>query len=412
MTTTSRPEAAQAEATATPQSTVKPRPALQRIRLRGLTGDEVFPLAGSAAGAIALVWVLYEHVLPLTGALGFWVCCYVVFLALYAAVAAMTSGRRVVTDRLAAVAAASAGLFALTAVFAQISYIAFRAWPAVTHLNFWTQTMATTGSLQPLTSGGVVQGMVGSLEQLGIATLLAVPLGVLAAVFLAEVGGLLAHPVRVIVTAMTALPEIVAGLFIYATVILTLGTREDGLAAGLALTVMMLPIVTRASEVMLRMVPNSLREASYALGASQWRTVWNVVLPTAKSGLTTVSVLGMARVVGETAPLLFTAGLTNFLNANPFHGPQTGMPLLIWAFIRITPTTNMIERGFGAGLVLLVMVLILFTLARVLGGKAPGELTRRQRRRIARDARTRRTAAQRSKAQRTTAPRTTGRQPS
>jgi len=229
--------------------------------------------------------------------------------------------------------------------------------------------------------------MLGSLEQLGIATMLAVPLGVLAAVFLAEVGGLLAHPVRIIVTAMTALPEIVAGLFIYATVILTLGTRQDGLAAGLALTVMMLPIVTRASEMMLRMVPNSLREASYALGASQWRTVWNVVLPTARSGLTTVTVLGMARVVGETAPLLFTAGLTNFLNANPFHGPQTGLPLLIWADIRITPSANMIERGFGAGLALLLMVLILFTAARMLGGKAPGELTRRQRRRIARDAR-------------------------
>jgi phosphate transport system permease protein len=396
MTATSPPEAPQAQPTTAP-----PRPAPQRIRLRAVTADEAFPLFGAAAGAIALVWVLYEHVLPLSGALGFWVCCYVVFLFLYAAVAAMTSGKRVVTDRLAAVAAASAGLFALAVIAAQIGYIAFRSWPAVTHLNFWTQTMATTGSLQPLTSGGVVQGMVGSLEQLGIATLLAVPLGVLAAVFLAEVGGLLAHPVRVIVTAMTALPEIVAGLFIYATVILTLGTREDGLAAGLALTVMMLPIVTRASEVMLRMVPGSLREASYALGASQWRTVWNVVLPTARSGLTTVSVLGMARVVGETAPLLFTSGLTNFLNANPFHGPQTGMPLMIWAFIRITPTADMIERGFGAGLVLLVMVLILFTAARLLGGKAPGELTRRQRRRIARDARTRRTTAQR----------TTGRQP-
>jgi phosphate transport system permease protein len=315
------------------------------------------------------------------------VCCYGVFLILYASVTAMQYGRRVVTDRLASVAAASAGLFALAVIAGQIGYVAFRGWPAVRHLNFWTQTMQATGSLQPLTSGGVVHGMVGSLEQLGISTLLAVPLGILTAVFLAEVGGLLAHPVRVIVTAMTGLPEIVAGLFIYATVILSLGTRQDGLAAALALAVMMLPIVTRASETMLRMVPNNLREASYALGASQWRTVWNVVLPTAKSGLTTVSVLGMARVVGETAPLLFTAGLTNFLNVNPFHGPQTGMPLLIWAFIRVTPTANMIERGFGAGLALLLMVLILFTAARVLAGKTPGELTRRQQRRIARDAR-------------------------
>jgi phosphate transport system permease protein len=170
-------------------------------------------------------------------------------------------------------------------------------------------------------------------------------------------------------------------------VILTLGTRQDGFAAALALAVMMLPVVTRAAEVMIRLVPNSLREASYALGGSQWRTVWNVVLPTARSGLTTVSVLGMARAVGETAPLLFTSGFTNFLNANPFHGPQSGMPILIWYFIRISPTPNMIDRGFGAALTLLIMVLILFSAARALGGKAPGELTWRQRRRIARDAR-------------------------
>jgi phosphate transport system permease protein len=359
----------------------------RRIQLRPVTADEIYPPLGAAAGAIALVWVLYERVLPFTGALGFWLCCYGVFLILYAAVTAMRHGRRGVTDRLAAVAAGTAGLFALGVIADQIGYITFRGWPAITHLNFWTQTMKTTGQLAPLTSGGVVHGMVGSLEQLGIATLLAVPLGILAAVFLAEVGGALAHPVRVIVTAMTALPEIVAGLFIYATVILTFGTRQDGFAAALALAVMMLPIVTRGAEVMLRLVPNSLREASYALGASQWRTTWNVVLPTARSGLTTVSVLGMARAVGETAPLLYTSGLTNFLNANPFHGPQTGMPLLIWVFIRITPTPNMIERGFGAALALLLMVLILFTAARVLGGKAPGELTRRQRRRIARDAR-------------------------
>ena len=364
-----------------------PRTVPERIRLHGVTSDDMYSLLGAAAGAIALVWVLFERVLPFTGALAFWLCCYVMFVILYATVTAMKSGRRVVTDRLALVAAVTAGLFALAVVVIQIGYVAVRGWPAVTHLNFWTQTMRSTASLQPLTSGGVVHGMVGSLEQLGIATVLAVPLGVLAAIFMAEVGGPLAFPVRIIVTAMTALPEIVAGLFVYATVVLGLGTRQEGLAAGLALAVMMLPIVTRASELMLRLVPNSLREASYALGASQWRTVWNVVLPTARSGLTTVSVLGMARVVGETAPLLVTSGLTNFLNANPFHGPQTGMPLLIWAFIRITPTTNMIERGFGAGLVLMLMVLILFTAARVLGGKAPGELTRGQRRRIARDAR-------------------------
>lgn len=359
----------------------------RRIRRRTVTADEVYPVLGAAAGAIALVWVVFEHFLPFTGAVSFWLCCYAVFLLLYTSVTAMRYGRRDVADRLAAVAAVSAALFALAVIVGQIAYITFRGWHAVTHLNFWTQTMATTGPLDPLTRGGVLQGMVGSLEQLGIATALSVPLGVTAAIFLAEVGGRMAHPVRVIVTAMTALPEIVAGLFVFATVILTLGTRQDGLAAALALTVMMLPTVTRASEVMIRLVPNSLREASCALGASQWRTVWNVVLPTARSGLATVSVLGMARAVGETAPLLFTAGLSNFMNTNPLHGPQSGLPLLIWAFIRITPSSQMIERGFGAGLALLIMVLILFTAARAIGGRAPGELSGRQRRRLAREAR-------------------------
>ncbi|HUN31507.1 MAG TPA: phosphate ABC transporter permease PstA [Trebonia sp.] len=379
--------------TKTPRATAagQPVPAQpareRRIQLNLVTADEVYPVIGSAAGAIALVWVLYERVLPFTGALGFWLCCYGVFLVLYASVTAMRYDRRVVVDRLAAVATASAALFALSVIGGQILYITIQGWPAITHVNFWTQTMQATGQLQPLTSGGVWHAMVGSLEQLGIATALAVPLGVLAALFLAEVGGPLGHLVRVIVTAMTGLPEIVAGLFIYATVILALGTRQDGFAGALALGVMMLPIVTRGSEVMLRLVPGNLREASYALGASQWRTVWNVVLPTARSALTTVSVLGMARAVGETAPLLFTTGFTNFLNANPFHGPQTGLPLVIWAFIRLSPSATMIQRGFGAGLALLLMVLILFTAARVLGGKAPGELTRGQRRRIARDAR-------------------------
>jgi phosphate transport system permease protein len=260
-----------------------------------------------------------------------------------------------------------------------------RGWPAVGHLNFFTQTMVLAGPLQPLSIGGVLQAVVGSLEQLGLATAFSVPLGIIAALFLAEIGGARAQPVRVIVTAMTGLPEIVAGLFIYTMAIVTLGLHQCGFAGSLALTVMMLPIVTRGAEVILRLVPGTLREASYALGGSHARTVWNVVLPTARTGLTTVSILGMARAVGETAPLLFTVGFTNSLNANPFSGPQSSLPILIWDFIRQYPKGAMTERGFGAGLALMVMVLLLFSAARLLGGKAPGELTRGQRRRLARD---------------------------
>jgi phosphate transport system permease protein len=245
--------------------------------------------------------------------------------------------------------------------------------------------MATTGPLSPLGSGGVLHAVVGTLEQLGLATLFAVPLGIASAIFLSEVGGFLARPVRVLVEAMTSLPDIIAGLFVLAFVILTLGVQESGFAAALALTVTMMPIVARGSEAVLRIVPAMLREASYALGASQWRTVWNVILPTARSGLATVVVLGMARGIGETAPILLTAGYAQGMNANPLHGWQTSLVTYIFNEHSV-PHPNDQVRTFGAALTLVVLVLILFITARWLGGGKPGELSRRDRRRIAREA--------------------------
>jgi phosphate transport system permease protein len=358
----------------------------RRVRLRAFTLDGACALFGSAAAALGLTWLLYERILPLSGAFGFWLLWYLAFLACYATVTALTWGRRAVADRLIALVMVSAGLLIVAVILDQIGYTVFRGSPALRHTNFFTQTMALTGPLDPLTSGGVLHAMVGSLEQMGIATALAVPLGLLAALFMAEVGGPMARPVRSLIEAMTSLPEIIAGLFIYALVLLTFGLRPSGFAAGLALTVMMIPFVARSSEVMLRLVPNNLREASYALGASQWRTTWTVVLPTARSGLTTAVVLGMARAIGETAPVLLTAGSTLFMNGNPFHGNQISLPLYIYEYVR-HPQPADIQRAFGAALVLIAVVLVLFTTARLLGGKAPGELTRRQRRRIGRDRR-------------------------
>lgn len=358
-----------------------------RVRLHGVTASEVCAVVGAAGGALGLTWVLYERVLPLSGTLGFWVFWYVVFLAMYAAVTAMTTNNgRVVGDRLIAVVMTSAAVIVLAIIGNQIVYTIYRGWPALAHFgNFVTQTMQSAGPLQGLDVGGVFHAIIGSLEQMGIATAISVPLGVLAALFLAEVGGPLARPIRTIVEAMTALPEIIAGLFIYALVILTLGLGDSGFAASLALTVMMIPYVTRSSEVMLRLVPGALREASLALGASQWRTAWLVVLPTARAGLTTAVVLAMARAIGETAPVLLTAGFTPFLNADPLHHPQTDLPLYIFNYVRL-PQATFVARAFGAGLVLMLVVLILFTTARALGGREPGRLSGRQRRRIAREA--------------------------
>jgi phosphate transport system permease protein len=354
-----------------------------RIRLSRVDSADVGSAAGAFVAAVSLVWVIYERVLPLTGALGFWLCVYGTFLGLYALVTGLQHDRRVVVDRLVSVALATAGVLVLGIVIDQIGYIVYRGHHALGHGNFFTQTMSLTGPLDPLSSGGMWHAVVGSLEQMGLATAFSVPLGIAAALFLVEVGGPLARPVRTIVEAMTALPEIIAGLFIYAVVIITFGLQTSGFAAALALTVMMIPVVTRTSEVILRLVPGNLREASYALGAGQARTVLGVVLPTARSGLATAVVLAMARAIGETSPVLLTAGFTKELNTNPFSGPQTSLPLYIYNYFRFPQQTE-VDRAFGAGLALMIMVLVLFTIARALGGKAPGELSRRQRRRLAR----------------------------
>jgi phosphate transport system permease protein len=149
---------------------------------------------------------------------------------------------------------------------------------------------------------------------------------------------------------------------------------------------MMLPIIIRAADVVIRLVPGTLREAALALGASQWRTIWHVVLPTARSGITTAVILGTARGIGETSPVLLTAGFAQTMNANPTSGAQTSLPLYTFQMVR-TGEPGLIARAFGAAAVLMVLVLFLFVLARIIGGRAPGQLSRGQRRRRARASR-------------------------
>jgi phosphate ABC transporter permease subunit PstA len=360
-------------------------PVQRRVRIRQVSTEGALSVIGSAAGSVALTWVLYERVLPLSGAFGFWVSWYVVFLLMYTAVAALQWDGRVVRDRVASVALGSGGLLTCAVVLLVIIYVAFRGIHAFLNIGFFTHTMANAGPLSPLGAGGVLHGIVGTLEQLGLATLFAVPLGIASAVFLSEVGGFGARPVRILVEALTSLPDIIAGLFVFAFAILTLGLQDSGLAAALALAVTMMPIVARGSEAVIRIVPQMLREASYALGGSQWRTAWNVVLPTARSGLATVVVLGMARALGETAPVLLVAGYTKTMNADPLSGWQASLVTYIFNEHSL-PGHNDQARAFGAALTLVVLVLILFTIARWLGGGRPGELTRRDRRRIAREA--------------------------
>jgi phosphate transport system permease protein len=249
--------------------------------------------------------------------------------------------------------------------------------------HFFTQDGSRVGSLEPASAGGASDAIVGTLEQVGIAMLISVPLGVSTAVFLNEIGGWLARPVRTIVDAMSAIPSIVAGLFIFIAVIEVLGYKTTGFAGSLALSVLMLPTVTRTAELVLRLVPGGLREASLALGSTEWRTTRHVVLPTSRTGLVTAVLLGVARIIGETAPLLFTLGAAHVYNGNPFARPQNGLPLFIWNNFLLAQTSTRARAWTGA-LVLLALVFALFLTARLFGGRGAGHIGRLRRRRLAR----------------------------
>jgi phosphate transport system permease protein len=348
------------------------------------TQADIILVAGAGAAALSLAAFLVTRVVPAANAMGYLVIAYLLFLALYGVLVALDDDGRTVRDRLASVVVHSLAVLAMVALVFIVVFTFFRGREALGHLNFFTSDMQKAGPLEPLTVGGIVHAATGTLIEITIALLIVVPLGLACAVYLNEARGPLPRFVRTVVEAMTALPSIVAGLFILASVVLSLGVARSGLAAGLAISVMMLPIVIRASDVVLRLVPGSLKEASYAMGAPKWRTVWHVILPTARSGLTTAVLLGTARGIGETSPVLLTAGFGSSLNLNFLSGPMVSLPLATFIFSG-SPEKTMIARGFGAAATLLALVLVLFALARVFGGRAAGELSPRAQRRRAQE---------------------------
>ncbi|RHA42687.1 phosphate ABC transporter permease PstA [Cellulomonas rhizosphaerae] len=341
-----------------------------RRQLTGVRVSDLLNLCGAGAAAIALTALLSSQLAPITSPLGFVAVATAVFLALYALLVSLTERGVAVRDRLVTVVVHGLA-FTLLAVLVFIVVFTFaRGASALPHLNFFTDDMAMAGPLDPLDVGGIAHAIVGTLIQISIALAITIPLGLLTAVFLSEMPGRFARLVRTVVEAMTALPSIVAGLFVYATLILALGVPKSGLAAATAISIMMLPIMVRSSDVVLRLVPGTLKEASYALGAGQLRTVWQVVLPTTRSGLTTAVILATARGIGETSPVLLTSGFTAAMNTNPTQGPMVSLPLAIFQFVK-SPEPTMVARGFGTAAVLMLLVLTLFVVARVVGGSNP-----------------------------------------
>jgi len=216
-------------------------------------------------------------------------------------------------------------------------------------------------------SGGIGAAIVGTLEITAFASLIAIPLGILGAVYLSEYGGNrpLAKLISFLADVMTGVPSIVMGLFIFTVWVIPNGlSGSTGLAGSFALACLMLPVVIRSSYEMLRLVPDSLRQGSYALGATKARVTLTVVLPTAAGGIVSGALLAVARAAGETAPLLFTIGIVESINTNLFSGTNIALSTLIFKYV-LSGKSAAINLGWGAALTLIVIAFIMMIIARL-----------------------------------------------
>ena len=236
------------------------------------------------------------------------------------------------------------------------------------HAGLFTNDMSMATPSDPITSGGLLHAIVGTILLVSVALVLSLPIGILTALYLTEIKGRFTRPIRFLVQAMSGVPSIVAGLFILSSIVYTVTKSYSGIMGSLALTILMIPTIARTAEEVLNLIPNDLREAGVALGGTQWRTVAMVVVPAAKSGLITAVILGVARIVGETAPILLLTGGGDAVNLNPASGSMGSLPFYIWKSF-LLGTEESITRGWAGLLVLLVLVLSLFTIARVLGSR-------------------------------------------
>ncbi|AYL36838.1 phosphate ABC transporter permease PstA [Streptomyces fungicidicus] len=346
-------------------ATLTPKPS----SLRGATLPKWFPWA-VAAGAVVLglgistaaglqsdiQWALIASLLFVLGSYG---------------ISAKVEGRRQARDRTATSLVWVAFLMALIPL-ASLIWETVKRGVKVLDGYFLTHSMGVVADTEP--GGGIYHAIIGTLEQVGLATLISVPIGVLTAIYLVEYGrGRLAQAVTFFVDVMTGIPSIVAGLFVLSVWILLLDMGPSGFAGSMALSILMIPVVVRSTEEMLKLVPNELREASLALGVPKWRTILKVVLPTSIGGITTGVMLAIARITGETAPVLLLVWVTNFINTNPFSDPQASLPMYIYLqFANSGGSGAAYDRAWAAALTLIAFIMILNLVARgIARWKAP-----------------------------------------
>ncbi|MFF1764130.1 phosphate ABC transporter permease PstA [Streptomyces sp. NPDC058249] len=285
-------------------------------------------------------------------------------------IAARVEGRRQAKDRVATSLVWVAFLIAVVPLVSLL-WTTIKRGVKVLDVYFLSHSMGVVADSEP--GGGIYHAIIGSLEQVGLATIIGAPIGVLTAIYLVEYGrGHLARAVTFFVDVMTGIPSIVAGLFIL-SLMLIFDMQPFGFAGSLALAILMMPVVVRSTEEMLKLVPNELREASLALGVPKWRTILKVVLPTSIGGITTGIMLAVARIAGETAPVLLLVFGNRFINNNPFEGAQSSLPLYIYQQYANSAGANAAyDRAWAASLTLIAFVMILNLGARgIARWKAP-----------------------------------------
>lgn len=322
-------------------------------------------IAGAAIFSFALVAIT-----PLKGKLAYAAVFFVAYLVIDFIVSFLKAGRPAAVDSFFRGLVTTAIFIAITPVVSILVTVWTRGHRGL-HWSLFTKDMHSNSFTDPVSQGGLLHAIIGTFLLVIVAMVISVPIGILTALYLTEIRGRFTRPIEFLVQAMSGVPSIVAGLFIYAAILIPFTKTVNGIQGSLALAILMIPTVARTSQEVLKLIPSDLREAGVALGGTQWRSVALVVVPAARSGLITAMILGVARVAGETAPILLLTGGSGTRNYNVFHGSLGSLPNYIWqAFSAGTPES--ITRAWAGILVLLIIVVILFTAARVLGNRKVG----------------------------------------
>jgi len=352
--------------TAPPTAPLAPSPAAMRLTNGRLPRWAPWSILGGSAavtfGFFAVVAVASGSALNVAG---FGIVTALAYLVLITVISSVVEGRRKGVDRLVTGVVTSAFLLAMVPLVSV-------AWTVVVNGVAGLSAEFFTSSMRNVVGegGGALHAIVGTLLITLVAAVISIPIGLFTAIYLVEYGAgrRLAQGITFLVDVMTGIPSIVAGLFAYALFALFLGPGiRMGFMGSVALAVLMIPVVVRSSEEMLRLVPNELREAAFALGVPKWLTIVKVVLPTSIAGITTGVMLSVSRVIGETAPLLLTAGVTASMNFNLFEGRMMTLPVFAYSqyMNQGIPAQAYIDRAWAAAFVLIVIVMALNLIARL-----------------------------------------------